>query len=82
MERMDHRRTFEETVPAAKFIFRHVRGATELRRLDLDFDYALVDHEANRAVVRLSARTGRPTVWVSAISSASAKWNVTHKLTW
>lgn len=83
MEHVPSKDQFWNLAPAAERIFGHVERDPELRSMELDFDYGLIDAPSSRAVAKFSAaNAAHATVWVTAATQLDGSWCITHSLQW
>ena len=85
MEHVANRDRFCDVAPAAERIFVHIQRDPELRGMELDFDYGLVDAPSLRAVAKFSCarqRNCNAVVWVTAATRLDGSWQITHSLQW
>ena len=83
MEHVPSKDQFWNLAPAAERIFGHVERHPELKRMELDFDYGLIDAPSSRAVAKFScASAAHAVVWVTAATQLDGSWEISHSLQW
>lgn len=84
MEHVSDKQQFCVVAPAAQSIFSYVAGAPALRKMKLEFEYAMIDEPSGRAVAKFSCVNCtdcmQAVVWVSALTQLDGSWSITHSI--